>query len=82
MNKYNIKMTISFQGEIQAETEADAEQMAWGIWGAESDAEISYDCVEKIVVDDLGTMCELCEEGADNCECEEEEEEDSEEEAE
>ena len=82
MNKYNIKMMVTFQGEIEAESEADAEQKAWELWGTESDAEISYDGVYSIDVDDLGEICEDCEEGENNCSCEEEEEDGSEEEEE
>ena len=74
-NKYNIKMKIDFQGEIVAESEAEAEALAWSSWGENSDAVISYDGVYSIDVDDLGEICENCDEGEENCECEEEEEE-------
>ena len=76
MNKYNIKMMVTFQGEIEAESEADAEQKAWELWGTESDAEISYDGIYSIDVEDLGSECEECGETHDEMvECEEEEEE-------
>jgi hypothetical protein len=78
MNKYNIKMKIDFQGEIEAESEKEAEDKAWLAWGANSDAEISYDGVYSIDVEDLGEICSECEEGADNCDCEEVSEEEQE----
>ena len=71
-NKYNIKMKIDFQGEIIAESQEEAEKLAWDKWGENSDAEISYDGVASIKVDDLGEICDNCEEVQDNCECEEE----------
>ena len=82
MNKYDIKMMVTFQGEIEAESEADAEQKAWELWGTESDAEISYDGVYSIDVKDLGEICEDCEEAENNCFCEEEEEEEDEDDSE
>jgi len=65
-------MKIDFQGEIIAESQEEAEQLAWDKWGENSDAEISYDGVASIKVDDLGEICDNCEEVQDNCECEEE----------
>ena len=76
MNKYYVKMMVEFEGEIEAESQDDAEQKSWTEWGAESDAAISYSGVYSVDVEDLGEICSECEEGADNCECEDEDEED------
>ena len=72
-NKFYVKMKVYFQGYIEADSKAEAEEKAWTAWGTESDAEISYDGVYSIDVDDLGEICENCENGADECECEDEE---------
>jgi hypothetical protein len=72
MNKYYIKMTVSFCGEIEAESEAEANDIAYSGWGENSDAIIQYDGVEKIDVDDLGEICADCDDV--DCTCEEEEE--------
>ena len=71
MRKFNVNMTVSFQGEVEAETQAEAEQIAWTAWGDHSGAQISYDNVESIKVYDLGEICEGCNEGEEQCSCEE-----------
>lgn len=74
MAKFYIKMRVDFCGEIEAESEADAESKAWTAWGDTADAEIQYDGVYSIDVEALET-CKECGETEDHCECEEEEEE-------
>ena len=73
MGKYYVKMKIDFAGTIEADSEADAEQKAWDLWGETADAEIQYDGVHSIDVEDV--TCEGCGESEDDCECEEEEDE-------
>ena len=73
--KFYVKMMVEFEGEIEADSQGDAERKSWELWGVEADAQIGYSGVYSIDVEDLGEVCEDCEEGADNCECEEEEEE-------
>lgn len=75
MNKYYIKMKIDFAGYIEAESEAEAEEKAWTAWGDTADSDVQYDGVYSIDVDDLGEICEECENGAEECDCEEDEEE-------
>ena len=72
MRKFNINMTVSFQGEVEAETQAEAEQIAWTAWGDKANDQISYDGVESIEVYDLGEICEGCNEGEEQCSCEDE----------
>jgi hypothetical protein len=72
-NKYYVKMTVSFCGEIEAENEAQANDIAYSGWGENSDALVSYDGVEHISLDDLGEICAECNE-TDCDECEEDEE--------
>jgi hypothetical protein len=78
MNKYYVKMKIDFCGYIEAESESEAESKAWTAWGDSSDAEIHYDGVYSIDVDDMGAICEGCEEGEDECSCEPDEEDEEE----
>lgn len=74
-NKYYIKMSVDFCGEITADSQEEAEQLAWTKWGDTSDAEISYDGVRSIKADDLGEICQECEQVSDDCDCEQDEEE-------
>lgn len=79
MGKYFVKMKVDFAGTIEADSKADAEQKAWDLWGAESDAEISYDGVYSIDAEDV--TCEGgCGEAEEDCQCEEEDEEETEDE--
>jgi hypothetical protein len=66
-NKYYVKMTVSFCGEIEAENEAQANDIAYTGWGETADALISYDGVYSIDVDDLGEICALCNDT--DCDC-------------
>lgn len=69
MNKYYIKMSVDFCGEIVAESQEEAEKLAWDKWGENSDAEISYDGVRSINAEDMGEICEDCEQMQAECEC-------------
>jgi len=75
MNKYYVKMSVHFNAEIEAESEAHAEELAYSGWGENSDALITYDGVDYIKVEDMGEICEECEQVQDNCECEQDEDE-------
>jgi hypothetical protein len=46
-------MMIEFAGEIEAESEEDAEQKAWTSWGETYDSPIVYDGVYSIDVEAL-----------------------------
>lgn len=73
-NKYYIEMSVNFQGEIVADSEAQAEELAWTAWGDTADADVRYDCVNSIKVEYVGKDdCEDCDELGQTCECEEEE---------
>ena len=68
-NKYYIKMSVDFAGEIVAESQEEAEKLAWDKWGENSDAEISYDGVRSIKAEDMGEICEECDQVEDECDC-------------
>ena len=74
MNKYYVKMSVHFNAEIEAESKEAAEEMAWTGWGESSDSFITYDGVDYINVEDMGEICEDCNEVQDQCDCEDEEE--------
>lgn len=77
MRKYNVKVQVNFEGVIEANSEKEAEQLAWDSWGPTYDDPITYDCIESINVDELAHCddCNECiEEPHNECECEEEEE--------
>ena len=65
--KFYVEMSISFQGEIVAESQAEAEELAWTSWGETADAQIQYDGVESIHVSELGDLCDEC--GDMRCDC-------------
>lgn len=73
MNKYYVKMMVSFEGEIEADSQKEAEDKAYSGWGETADALVPYDGVYSIDVDDLGEMCEECDEV--DCDCDETEDE-------
>jgi hypothetical protein len=72
MRKYNVKVQVNYEGDIWAESEADAEAKAWHSYYGD-DASLTYDSVEEIVVDEYD-HCEECDHPEEDCECEEEEE--------
>ncbi len=53
MPKYYVKMRIDFAGEIEAESEEAAEQLAWTSWGDTMDNEITYDGFYSIDVEEI-----------------------------
>jgi hypothetical protein len=53
MPRYYVEMKIDFAGEIEAESEEAAEQLAWTSWGETYDSPIVYDGVYSIDVEAL-----------------------------
>jgi len=53
MPKYYVEMMIEFSGEIEADTAEQAEQKAWESWGDTMDADITYDGVHSIEVEEV-----------------------------
>jgi len=53
MPRYQVEMIIEFSGEIEAENEEAAEQLAWTSWGETYDSPITYDGVYSIEVEPL-----------------------------
>ena len=52
MPKYQVTMMIEFSGEIEADNEDHAEQLAWTSWGDTMDSPITYDGVYSIDVEE------------------------------
>ena len=52
MPKYYVKVQVNYDGEIEAESEAQAEEMAWHSYYGD-DAVLQYDSVESIDVEEL-----------------------------
>jgi hypothetical protein len=52
MPKYQIEMMIEFSGEIEADNEEHAEQLAWTSWGETYESPITYDGVYSIDVEE------------------------------
>jgi hypothetical protein len=76
MRKYYVEIQVNYCGEIRANSEAEAEQLAWSSYYGDN-ATLEYDSVEDIRVEEL-EHCEECDNPEDECECEPEEEEDNE----
>lgn len=53
MPRYYVQMKIDFAGEIEADSEEDAEQKAWTAWGDTMDNDITYDGVDSIEVEEI-----------------------------
>jgi hypothetical protein len=53
MPRYYVEMKIDFAGEIEADSEEHAEQLAWTSWGETYDSPIVYDGVYSIDVEAL-----------------------------
>lgn len=53
MPRFNVEMRIDFQGEIEADNEAEAERLAWTNWGDNADAPITYESVYSIDVEEI-----------------------------
>ena len=52
MPKYYVKMRVDFAGEIEADSEEHAEQLAWTSWGDTMDNDITYDGVYSIDIEE------------------------------
>jgi len=53
MPRYYVNMRIDFAGEIEADSEEDAEQKAFTSWGDTMDSEITYDGVYSVDVEEI-----------------------------
>jgi hypothetical protein len=53
MPRYYVKMRIDFDGEIEAESAEEAEQLAYTSWGDTMDNDITYDGVYDITVEEI-----------------------------
>jgi len=72
MRKYYVTIQVNYSGELEANSEQEAEQLAWTSY-YDHDAPLQYDSVEEIKVEEL-PHCETCDNPDDECECEEDEE--------
>jgi hypothetical protein len=53
MARYYVKMRIDFDGEVEADSKEEAEQLAYTSWGDSMDNDITYDGVYDIEVDEI-----------------------------
>jgi hypothetical protein len=53
MPRYYVNMRIDFAGEIEADSEEDAEQKAFTSWGDTMDSDITYDGVHSVDVEEI-----------------------------
>jgi hypothetical protein len=53
MPRYYVKMRIDFDGELEAESMHEAEQLAYTSWGDSMDNDITYDGVYSIDVEEI-----------------------------
>ncbi len=53
MARYYVKMRIDFDGEVEAESMHEAEQLAYTSWGDSMDNDITYDGVYSIDVEEI-----------------------------
>lgn len=53
MPRYEVRMLVDFQGEIEADSAEEAEQKAWTSWGEAMDNPITYAGVDSIEVEEL-----------------------------
>ena len=72
MRKYYVTIQVNYSGELEANSEQEAEQLAWTSY-YDHNAPLQYDSVEEITVEEL-PHCEVCDNPDDECECEEDEE--------
>ena len=52
MAKFYVKIQVNYSGEIEANTEKEAEELAWSSYYGD-DAPLEYDSVESIEVEEL-----------------------------
>jgi hypothetical protein len=74
MKKYYVKVQVNYDGDIEANSPEEAEELAWHSYYGDN-ATLIYDSVESIDVEEYD-HCEECDNPEDECECEEEESED------
>jgi hypothetical protein len=53
MPRYFVQMKIDFAGEIEADSQEEAERLAAQSWGDTMDSEISFDGIYSIDVEEL-----------------------------
>jgi hypothetical protein len=53
MPRYYVQMKIDFAGEIEADSQEDAERLAAQSWGDTMDSEIGFDGIYSIDVEEL-----------------------------
>jgi len=53
MARFYVEMRIDFAGEIEADSQEEAEALAWTSWGDTLDNPISYDNVYSIDIQEL-----------------------------
>lgn len=53
MPRFYVKMRIDFDGEVEAESMHEAEQLAYTSWGDSMDNDITYDGVYSIDVEEI-----------------------------
>ena len=53
MPRYYVQMKIDFAGEIEAESQEDAERIASQSWGDTMDAEIGFDGIYSIDLEEI-----------------------------
>jgi hypothetical protein len=53
MPRYYVKMRIDFDGEIEADSMQEAEQLAYTSWGDTMSSDITYDGVYSIDLEEL-----------------------------
>jgi hypothetical protein len=49
--KYDVVVTVSYSGTIEASSESDAENKAFSLWGDNN--ELTFDGVDEITVEEL-----------------------------
>lgn len=52
MPKYYVEIQVNYSGEIEADSEAHAEELAWSSYYGD-DAPLEYDSVEEIRVEEV-----------------------------
>jgi hypothetical protein len=65
MPKYYVKVQVCYDGEIEAESEAQAEDLAWSAYYGD-DAVLHYDSVYSIDVEELEDEDDEDEDGDDD----------------
>jgi hypothetical protein len=53
MPRYYVQMKIDFAGEIEAESQEDAERLAAQSWGDTMDADVGFDGIYSIDLEEI-----------------------------